>query len=289
MFVVSVAAAMLLSAASGTAAERLLTITATGFVPRNATVDVGDVVTWRNADTRAHQVVVAGRCNITVQPGATGSCTFPNTGRFAYREPAFRRPAWRGTITVRAVAGSLSIAARPSTVTYGGAATLSGAVSSAQANERVNVSAGACGSTARSNVAAVDTAAGGAWTLAARPLRNTAYQARWRNVSSAEQTVKVRPRVTLRKLTRSRFLVRVSAAQTFGGKVVSLQRWVPSAQRWARIRFAVLRTISTGSPTIVSGSTVRARVKARTRVRAVLGQGQAGTCYLASASNIVRR
>ena len=289
MFVVSVAAAMLLSAASGTAAERLLTITATGFVPRNATVDVGDVVTWRNADTRAHQVVVAGRCNLTVQPGATGSCTFPNTGRFAYREPAFRRTAWRGTITVRAVAGSLSIAARPSTVTYSAATTLGGAVSSAQANERVNVTAGACGSTSRSNVATVDTAAGGAWTLAARPLRNTVYQARWRNVSSAEQTVKVRPRVTLRKLTRSRFLVRVSAAQTFGGKVVSLQRWVPSAQRWARVRFAVLRTISTGSPTIVSGSTVRARVKARTRVRAVLGQGQAGACYVASASNIVRR
>jgi plastocyanin len=120
MFVGLAAVATLLSAASGTAAERLATITGTGFVPRNMTVDVGDVVTWRNADTRTHQVVVTRRCNLTIQPGATGSCTFPNTGRFAYREPAFRGTAWRGTITVRRLTGSLSIAASPATVTYGG-------------------------------------------------------------------------------------------------------------------------------------------------------------------------
>jgi hypothetical protein len=153
----------------------------------------------------------------------------------------------------------------------------------------VSVTAGACGSTSLASVATVDTAAGGAWTVAARPLRNTAYQARWRSVESANEAVKVRPRVTLRKLTRHRFLIRVAAAQTFGGKVVSVQRFVPSAQRWVRVRFAVLRTISVGSPTVVSGTTVRARVKARTRVRVVLGQGQAGACYVAAASNTVRR
>jgi plastocyanin len=289
IFFVTVVATGLLIAASGTAAERLMTITATGFVPRNATVDVGDVVTWRNADTRAHQVVVARTCNLTIQPGATGSCTFRNAGRFSYREPAHRGTAWRGTITVRAVAGSLSIAARPTTITYGGAATLTGTVSSAQANERVSVTAGACGSTALANVATVETAAGGAWTLTARPLQRTAYQARWRNVSSAQATVNVRPRVTLRKLTRARFLVRVAAAQSFGGKVASLQRYVPSQRRWVRVRFVVLRTISTGNPTIVSGATARARVRAGTRVRAVLGQGQVGACYVAATSNTVRR
>jgi plastocyanin len=289
MFLVGVVAAGLLSAASGTAAERLMTITATGFVPRNATVDAGDVVTWRNADTRAHQVVVARTCNITIQAGETGSCTFRDAGRFSYREPAFRGTAWRGTIAVRALAGSLSIAARPSTITYGGAATLAGTVSSAQANERVSVNAGTCGSTSLASVATVNTAADGAWSIAARPLRNTVYQARWRNASSTQAAVNVRPRVTLRKLTRARFLIRVSAAQSFGGKVVSIQRFVPRSARWVRVRFAVLRTISVGSPTIVSGATVRARVRTSTRVRVVLGQGQAGACYVAAASNIVRR
>ena len=96
---------------------------------------------------RAHQVVVERTCNITIQPGASGSCTFRNAGRFSYREPAFRGTAWRGTITVRALPRSLTIAARPQTVTYGGTTTLGGAVSSAQANERVSVTAGACGST----------------------------------------------------------------------------------------------------------------------------------------------
>jgi plastocyanin len=289
IFFVGIAVAALLSAASGTAAERLLTITPTGFVPRNATIDAGDVVTWRNADTRAHQVVVERTCNITIQPGANGSCTFRNAGRFSYREPAFRSTAWRGTITVRALPRSLTIAARPQTVTYGATTTLSGAVSSAQANERVNVTAGACGSTSLANVATVNTAAGGAWTLAARPLNRTVYQANWRNVSSAQATVNVRPRMTLRKLTRARFLVRVAAAQSFGGKVASLQRYAPSARRWVRVRFVVLRVISTGSPTIVSGATVRARVRVGTRVRVVLGQGQAGACYVAGTSNTVRR
>lgn len=279
----------LLGAASGTAAERLMTITATGFVPRNATVDVGDVVTWRNADTRAHQVVVERTCNLTIQAGASGSCTFRNAGRFSYREPAHRGSTWRGTITVRAVARSLSITARPQTVTYGGTTMLSGAVSSAQANERVNVTAAACGSTAFANVATMSTAAGGAWTLAARPLQRTMYQANWRNVSSAQATVNVRPRVTLRKLTRSRFLVRVAAARSFGGKVASLQRYVPSTRRWVRVRFVVLRMISTGNPTIVSGATTRARVRTRTLVRVVLGQGQVGACYLAGVNNTVRR
>lgn len=286
---IGVVAVCLTGAASGTAAERLLTITATGFVPRNATIDVGDVVTWRNADTRAHQVVVERTCNITIQPGATGSCTFRSAGRFSYREPAYRALRWRGTITVRALAGSLSIAARPQTTTYGGATTLSGAVSSGQANERVSVTAGACGSTALANVATVQTAGGGTWTLAAKPLQKTVYQARWRNVSSAQATVNVRPRVTLRKLTRGRFLVRVAAAQAFGGKVASLQRYVPSSRRWVRVRFVVLRVISTGTPTTISGATVRARVRAGTRVRVVLGQGQVGACYAAGVSNTVRR
>jgi plastocyanin len=289
IFVIGVVVVGLLSAASGTAAERLLTITATGFVPRNATIDAGDVVTWRNADTRAHQVVVERTCNITIQPGASGSCTFRNAGRFSYREPAFRGTAWRGTITVRAMPRSLTIAARPQTVTYGGTTTLSGAVSSAQANERVSVMAGVCGSTSFATVATVSTAAGGAWTLAAKPLQRTSYQANWRNVSSAQATVNVRPRLTLRKLTRARFLVRVAAAQSFGGKVASLQRYVPSTRRWVRVRFVVLRVISRGSPTIVSGATVRARVSTGTRVRVVLGQGQAGACYVTGISNTVRR
>lgn len=289
VFFIGAAVVALLSTASGTAAERLMTVTATGFVPRNATIDVGDVVTWRNADTRAHQILVPQVCNITVQPGASGSCTFRTAGRFPYREPARTGNSWRGTITVRAAAGTLSIAARPRTVTYGAATTLSGAVSNSRANERVSVTAGACGSTSLSNLATVSTAAGGTWSLAARPLLRTIYQAQWRNVTSPQITVNVRPRVTLRKLTRGRFLVRVAAAQSFGGKVVSLQRFVPSSRRWVRVRFVVLRVITTGSPTIVSGATTRTRVRTGTRVRAVLGQGQAGACYVAASSNTVRR
>ena len=290
LFLLGVAVTALLGAASGTAAERVITITPTGFVPRDVTINVGDVVTWRNTDTRAHQVVVERTtCNLTIQPGTSGSCPFRTEGRFTYREPAQRGNAWRGTITVRAAPASVSLTARPQTVTYGAASTLSGAVSTAQPNERLTVTARACGATSFTNVGTVSTTTGGAWSLVVKPLNTTVYQVRWRNVASAQVTVKVRPRVTLRKLTRGRLVVRVAAAQSFGGKVAVLQRYVPATQRWVRVRFVVLRVISTGSPTIVSGATTRTRVKAGTRLRVVLGQAQVGACYVAGVSNTVRR
>src|SRR5688572_21135465 len=215
--------AALVVVAPAATADRPIVISAAGFTPRNVTINVGDTVTWSNTDTRAHQVVVDRVCSITIQPAATGTCTFRATGRFDYREPSQTRNVWRGTITVRAGTLGVTIAASPRVVTYLGATTLSGAVSTAQPNERVSVRAQACGATSFAALATVTTTTGGAWTLSARPQRTTVYEAQWRG-ATARTTVTVRPRVTIRKLTRGRFGVRVSAAQGFGGKIAVLQR-----------------------------------------------------------------
>jgi plastocyanin len=268
-------------------ADRPIVISAAGFAPRNVTISVGDTVTWSNTDTRAHQVVVDRVCSITVQPAATGTCTFRATGRFDYREPSQTRNAWRGTITVRAATGGVTIAASPRLVTYLGATTLSGAVSTAQPNERVSVRAQACGSTSFAALATVTTTAGGAWTLSARPQRTTVYEAQWRSVT-ARTTVTVRPRVTVRKLTRGRFAVRVSAAQAFGGKIAVLQRRT-STGTWVRVRYVTLRVLGGTAPTVVSGANVRANLRVGTRVRAVIGSAQVAPCYDAGTTNIVRR
>lgn len=279
--------AALVVVAPAATADRPIVISAAGFTPRNVTINVGDTVTWSNTDTRAHQVVVDRVCSITVQPAATGTCTFRATGRFDYREPSQTRNVWRGTITVRAATAGLTIAASPRLVTYLGATTLSGAVSTAQPNERVSVRAQPCGSTSFAALATVTTTTGGAWTLSARPQRTTVYEAQSRGVT-ARTTVTVRPRVSLRKLTRGRFAVRVSAAQGFGGKIAVLQRRT-STGSWVRVRYVTLRVLGGTAPTVISGANVRANLRVGTRVRAVIGPAQVAPCYVVGTSNVVRR
>lgn len=281
----SVAALVVIAPAA--TADRPIVISAAGFTPRNVTVNVGDTVTWSNTDTRAHQIVVDRVCSITVQPANTGTCTFRTTGRFDYREPTQNRNPWRGTITVRAAALGVTISASPRLVTYLGATTLSGAVSTAQANERVSVRAQACGSASFASLATVTTTAGGAWTLVARPQKTTVYEAQLRGVT-ARTTVTVRPRVTIRKLTGGRFAVRVSAAQAFGGKIAVLQRR-SSTGSWVRVRYVTLRLMGGTAPTVISGANVRVKLRAGTRVRAVIGAAQVAPCYAAGTSNVVRR
>lgn len=282
----SIAALVVIAPAA--TADRPIVISAAGFTPRNVTVNAGDTVTWSNTDTRAHQVAVDRVCTITVQPASTGTCTFRTTGRFDYREPTQKGGSWRGTITVRAAALGVTIAASPKLVTYLGATTLSGAVSTAQANERVSVRAQPCGSTSFASVGTVDTTTGGAWTLAARPQKTTVYEAQLRSVT-ARTTVTVRPRVTVRKLTGGRFAVRVSAAQAFGGKIAVLQRYRGSTGSWVRVRYVTLRVLGGTAPTVISGATVRTKLRVGTRVRAVIGAAQVAPCYAAGTSNIVRR
>ena len=278
--------ALVVTAPAATA-DRPIVISAAGFTPRNVTINANDTVTWSNTDTRAHQVVVDRVCSITVQPASTGTCTFRTAGRFDYREPTQNRNQGRGTITVRAAALAVTIAASPRIVTYLGATTLSGAVSTGQPNERVSVRAQPCGITSFASLATVTTTTGGAWTLSARPQKTTVYEAQWRG-ATARATVTVRPRVTLRKLTRGRFAVRVSAAQAFGGKVAVLQRRT-STGSWVRVRYVTLRVLGGTAPTVISGANVRANIRVGTRVRAVIGAAQVAPCYAAGTSNVVRR
>ncbi len=285
----SIAALVVIAPAA--TADRAIVISSGGFNPRNVTITAGDTVTWSNTDSRSHQIVVERGCTITVQPGTKGTCSFRTVGTFNYRDPArSSQTAWRGTITVRAAPPPpvVTIAAAPPLVTYPGATTLAGTVSTRQANERVTVRAQPCGSASLASVATVSTTANGAWTLDVRPQTTTAYEADLRG-SKAKTTVMVRPRVTVRKLTRGRFVVRVSAAQDFTGKVAVLQRYRASSASWGRIRYVSLSVLGGTEPTVIAGATVATKLPKGTRVRAVIGPAQAGPCYAKGTSNIVRR
>jgi plastocyanin len=273
---------------SAGAADRSVTISSAGFVPRDVTIAAHDSITWRNADTKVHQVVFdRAPCNLTIQAGASASCTFRAGGKFNYRDPT-GQGSFRGTVTVTGPRTSVTLAASRRVAPFAAPVSLSGVVSSQQAGESVTLSGQPCGSTSFTRVAEATSTAGGSWTLTVKPTLNTVYRARWRSTDSPPLTVNVRPAIRLTRV-RSRFTVRLTAAQPLTGKVVFFQRFRPAVKRWATLKRVTLRSTRTPSAgTVVTSARFRSRVRRGWRVRGLLPQPQAGTCYVAGASNTLR-
>jgi len=184
---------------------------------------------------------------------------------------------------------TVTVAPAAMQVVYGAATGLSGAVSSQKTGEKVTVQAEACGQNAFKNAGTATTAAAGAWSLAVRPTVTTQYRAKVKNSMSPTVTVAVRPRVTLSKAGKRKYKVRITAEQSFAGRLVTFQRFRASSQSWVRVRKATLRQVSTGpEATVVSGITFRSGLQRGRRVRVVLAKAQAGACYLAGVSNVIR-
>jgi plastocyanin len=286
-------------ASSAPAATTTMAITRNGYVPRTLTIVTGDSVVFANQDTVAHQVVLRPTSGFTctaglvIQPGQSSTCTFRSVTNYTVRDPNRRTAAFRGMIRVNpGPPGSvLSLTATPKRLLYGGRSTLSGQLATGLANQRIDIYAQDCGS-AFVRIATVTTTAGGAYTFIVQPSRYTTYESRFRVLTSTQHTVKVRPRVTLRKLAPQRFRVNVLARESYAGKFVLFQRFSSTQRRWVTVRSVVLRAGSTLTtpinPTSVATATFRSRIKPRLRVRVLLTQSQAGSCYLSRASATIR-
>jgi hypothetical protein len=188
---------------------------------------------------------------------------------------------------------ALSLSATANVVVYGGRPTLSGQLANGQAGQNVELLAQECGgSTVFAKLATLTSVVGGAYTLSVQPRKNTTYQARFKSSTSPQVGVKVRPKVTIRKLAPRKFRVTVLAAQSYSGRFVLFQRYSSLKGRWITVRSAVLRNAGVTAlpinPTSVSRAIFRAKIKTRLRVRAVLTQAQAGSCYAASTSATIR-
>jgi plastocyanin len=281
------AALLVLSVPSALAATKTVDITQAGFTPKNITIDFGDTVTWTNKDTANHQVLadqVAFPTSPVLAANQSYSHTFKKSGNFNYRD-AFNTNR-RGSITVRA---GISIAGAPPVVSYGRTTALSGSVSSLASGETVTLNAMECGKTTFSQVATVRSVANGAWSFLAKPTLNTVYQARWRNANSAQLPEKVAPAVALRRIRPGSFTASVTAAQSFAGKYVVLQRYVRTRRAWKTVKRVLLRTAKAGAaPTMISSARFRARGTRGARLRLLLTQPQAGACYVPARSAAVR-
>jgi len=277
-------ALLLLFVPSALAATRTVDITQAGFTPDRITIAYGDTVTWTNKDVSNHQVLAdqaAFPTSPVLAPNQTYSHTFTRSGSFGYRDALDTRR--RGTVIVRP---GVSMKASAAQVGYGGTLTLTGTVSSAAAGENVNVDAMQCGATSFTRVASARSAAQGAWSSAVKPAMNTSYRASWKNATSVPLAAKVGPAVSLKRVRAGRFTASVTAAQSFVGKHVVLQRY---RRAWKNVKRVTLRTVKAGTaPTQISSAGFRARRTRGARLRLLLTQPQAGACYAAARSAAIR-
>jgi plastocyanin len=284
------------SAKTAATATQAVTISKTGYKPTSVSINTGDSVKFSNSDTVAHTVSFnattgmscGGAIPFAVQPGSSTSCTFSSAGRFRFSDPANKGKNFRGTVTV-AVALTSSLAVTPKAVVYGHKTALAGVVASKQAGVSLQVLAQACGASTSSPVTTVTTTTGGAFTYQAQPLNKTAYSVKSKNQTSSAATVNVMPQMRLKKIGRHRYSVRISAAQTFAGKYASFQRYRSATKRWRAVKRVLLKANTSGvAPTLVTSAAFRSSIRAKQRVRVVLGQKQVGACYIAGRSNTIR-
>jgi plastocyanin len=292
----AVLTALVVAVGSAAAKTVAVTITKDGFAPKAAALVQGDTIQFRNNDTVAHTITFRPTAGVTclpaplvLQPGATGSCTFRNTGNFSYEDPNTRGNTFRGTVRVAAAPASVSVSARPQLITYGASTVLTGVLSTQAAGENIDVLAQPCGAPSATKSATVTTTAGGAYTAPVKPLLRTTYTTKSKALTSTAVIVRVRPRLRLTRVAPHRYSLRVLASRSFAGKYASFQRYNGTLRRWVAVRSVRLRANSTGvAPTVVSSVAFRSSVRGGLRVRATLAQTQVGACYAPGLSNTIR-
>jgi len=287
---------LVVAGASAGAKTVTVTITKNGYVPKSQSILAGDTVTFTNGDTVAHQVSFKSTSGFTctpnplvLQPAASGSCVFQTGGSYSYSDPNTKGNTFRGSITVTAPPDSLTLAAKPLLLIFGGKVAGTGTVSTAKAGESVDVLAQQCGATSAQKLATVQTTTGGAYTFSASPIANSVYTTQLRKAVSTAMTVRVRPLMKLTRVAAHRYSLKVTAGESFAGKYVSFQRYNGTTKRWVAVKAVPLKASKAGvAPAVVAVASFRSTIKTGLRIRTTMAQAQVGTCYAAGLSNTIR-
>jgi len=269
--------AALVVAASAGADTKTVQITRSGFTPSSTTINVGDTVTWKNADVDSHQVVAndGSFASPTLKSGESFSYTFQKAGKTTYHDSF--ATTHRGTVTVNAPAANVTLSANAETIVYGGDTSVSGAVTNQLTNEPVALTAQPFGKGTQA-VATTTTQANGAFSFDVSPTIQTSYQAHWRTTNSPNVTVNVAPRVGFGRIGRL-YVARVTSDLSYGGHFVLVQRQ-GAFGGWTSIKRVYLGDNSRA----VFGLRL---IKGRSTLRVVLPQSQAGAGYVRGMSRMI--
>jgi len=227
-------AAGLLAGVSSAASRSAFTIQLldTGPSPQQLTIAVGDSVTFTNAGSQNHDIVMPNE-NYTaplLRPGASATLQMKTVGKFPFTETGFTR-AHRGTIVVLAASpgtSALTIGAETGSVVYGGHVTLDGHSTMPSGTPIVLLAhigghapkkcASAAAASPQAGWVPVGQPSGvgadGAYTFVVSPTISTTYRVESTDgkVCSTTFTMQVRPVVTMR----------VSTVKTHTGKPVTI-------------------------------------------------------------------
>jgi len=257
-------------------ATKTVQIKRSAFQPATVTIKTGDTVRWVNSDTQNHQVVSNNGSFVSpvLGPGKVYSHRFTAAGTYRYRDI---NPAVRGVVKVTGPPPAVTIGASLPIVVYGQQVTLSGVVSTGEANERVTIYQQPYPQASLQELTTVLTTAGGAWNLVLSPSPRilTSYQARWSGRQSVVVGVQVRPRIRL-SYRNGRFTTIVQAATSHARRVVQAQRLSRFGQ------WVTLKKVRLGGK---SSAVFRLSLPSgKSRIRIAMSVNQAGAGYLAGFS-----
>jgi len=271
--VVALATAMVAVAAG--ASTQTVQVTKNGFTPQSATVNVGDTVTWHNADTADHQVVAndGSFASPVLHSDQSYSHTFTSAGTVKYHDANSKST---GSVTVKGPAPALTLSSSTSTVVYGSGATLSGSISSNLASEPVTLTAQAFGKSTQS-IDQVTTTSGGNYQFSVSPTIQTAYQSHWRTADSQTVTVNVAPRIGFSRSGRL-YIAKATSDLSYGGHFVWIQRHYGFGWHSVKRIYLGANSRAVFSLKIPRGNSM---------LRLVMPAGQAGAGYVAGTSRTI--
>jgi len=128
------------------------------------------------------------------------------------------------------------------------------------------------------------TLAGGGWEASVPVRTTTTLRAEWKDAKSETVTVRRRASVWLTKERRGFRIAVSSEAGRADGKRVIIERLMRAG--WKKLQTVVVR--SEGYTEFAEKSGLRFKVPKGTTIRAVLPRSQAGPCYLAGYSKLIR-
>lgn len=272
-------ATLVVVAAAGaiTRTSQTVQIVKSGFTPSSTTINVGDSVTWKNADTVNHQVVAndGSFASPVLKPTESFTQAFPKSGKVSYHDSLFT--SRNGTVIVNAPPANVTVQAGATTLVYGNSTTISGAVTNQLTNQPVTLTSQPYGKGTQS-IATTTTQANGAFSFGVSPTIQTSYQAHWRTTSSPAVSVDVAPRVGFGQSGRL-YIAKVTSDLGYGGHFVWVQRKAPYGS------FRNVKRIYLGTN---SRAVFRVTIpKGRSILRLVLPADQAGLGYVQGVSRLL--
>lgn len=268
----AVVIALAVAGPAGAATTKGVNIYSSGFSPKSATIVQGDTITWTNRDSTANHQVLATKGQFVspiLHRGVSYSFTFTAAGTYNYKDEL--HPKLTGTIIVKGLPPSVTLTASAPIITSGVKLTLSGVVSNHQAGESVSIFYRPYPQPNLIQRVTILTAAGGTFSFVVAPQVLTTYEASWKGAFSIPTTVQVQPSLSLGR--NNGWIVHASAARSFAGRSVQIQRLNVATGQWVTLRKVMLNSKS-------SARVVLTLPKGISKLRVTMSVNQAGAGYL---------